>query len=58
MEYQVVEARSADDLSIAVNELVQSKGWKPQGSVAVSTLMIGPTAIRTTYAQAVIRDLD
>lgn len=55
MQYQVIEQPSAEHLTAAVSELVEEKGWIPQGGVAV-TLREGSAGQQLMfYAQALIK---
>jgi hypothetical protein len=53
MEYVLVEAESAKDLTRKVQELIDA-GWEPQGGVAVATHSVGSW----WYFQAMVRTSD
>lgn len=56
MQYQVIEQPSVKHLAAAVSELVEEKGWIPQGGVAI-TLREGSAGQQLMfYAQALIKD--
>ncbi len=58
MYYQVIEEPSAARLITAVSELVEEKGWVPQGGVAVTPREGSAGELILFYAQALIKDDD
>ncbi len=56
MYYQVIEEPSAEHLSALVSELVEEKGWIPQGGVAVTPREGSAGELLMFYAQALTKD--